>query len=167
MRRINPVSLSLAQTSSITFSLCIQRKSSRVEKLRSRITITLVKWSQCDFTGINTVRVQAAFQSQTTYILTDWVRVGYCVKSHSEWGQTRFYCSRFGEYVGGLAQSLSIRSISNRFGYYASQFHKENSTRLHLVRLERGKVLGSYRKSWATIFSKVTCFIIDKTNTPP
>ena len=26
---------------------------------------------------------------------------------------------------------------------------------------------GSYRKSWATIFCKVTCFIIDKPNTPP
>ena len=25
----------------------------------------------------------------------------------------------------------------------------------------------SYRKSWATIFCKVTCFIIDKPNTPP
>ena len=26
---------------------------------------------------------------------------------------------------------------------------------------------GSYRKSWATMFCKVTCFIIDKPNTPP
>ena len=29
------------------------------------------------------------------------------------------------------------------------------------------KLRGSYRKSWATIFCKVTCFIIDKPNTPP
>ena len=29
------------------------------------------------------------------------------------------------------------------------------------------QVRGSYRKSWATIFCKVTCFIIDKPNTPP
>ena len=29
------------------------------------------------------------------------------------------------------------------------------------------KVQGSYRKSWATIFCKVTRFIIDKPNTPP
>ena len=28
-------------------------------------------------------------------------------------------------------------------------------------------IRGSYRKSWATIFCKVTCFIIDKTITPP
>ena len=28
-------------------------------------------------------------------------------------------------------------------------------------------IRGSYRKSWATIFCKVTCFIIDKPNTPP
>jgi len=27
------------------------------------------------------------------------------------------------------------------------------------------KVRGTYRKSWATIFCKVTCFIIDKPNT--
>ena len=29
------------------------------------------------------------------------------------------------------------------------------------------QVRGSYRKSWATIFCKVTCFIIDKPITPP
>ena len=30
-----------------------------------------------------------------------------------------------------------------------------------------GSIWGSYRESWATIFCKVTCFIIDKPNTPP
>ena len=28
-------------------------------------------------------------------------------------------------------------------------------------------IRGSYRKSWTTIFCQVTCFIIDKPNTPP
>ena len=33
--------------------------------------------------------------------------------------------------------------------------------------LSISEVWGSYRKSWATIFCQVTCFIIDKPNTPP
>jgi len=74
--RINPISLYFAQISSITLSFCIRRKSSRVQKLRSKLRIILEKWSHFDFTGIDSVGVQDAFQSQTTWILIDWVRVG-------------------------------------------------------------------------------------------
>ena len=41
------------------------------------------------------------------------------------------------------------------------------ATFLCLTREKRHIIRGSYRKSWATIFCKVTCFIIDKPNTPP
>ena len=37
----------------------------------------------------------------------------------------------------------------------------------HCVTTKLKDIRGSYRKSWATIFCKVTCFIIDKPNTPP
>ena len=36
-----------------------------------------------------------------------------------------------------------------------------------VARFQSPLVRGTYRKSWATIFCKVTCFIIDKPNTPP
>ena len=50
--------------------------------------------------------------------------------------------------------------------------HARNTKNLRKIEEPASAVLikyirGSYRKSWATIFCKVTCFNIDKPNTPP
>ena len=64
------------------------------------------------------------------------------------------------------------RSLALTTPDFLSEVYSTRPTDLHalkeIIREENAKLLrGSYRKSWATIFCKVTCFIIDKPNTPP
>ena len=45
--------------------------------------------------------------------------------------------------------------------------HRSDCSLCHKPAMISSQLRVSYRKSWATIFCKVTCFIIDKPNTPP
>ena len=65
-----------------------------------------------------------------------------------------------------LLQSITYHKTRILYMYYVRHLSHSGKPRYsgsHAL----NEVRGSYRKSWATIFCKVTCFIIDKPNTPP
>ena len=68
-----------------------------------------------------------------------------------EWQRMWIY-QREGLLESVMGNPLQVNVCAYRSGY-------ENTFQM--------KIRVSYRKSWATIFCKVTCFIIDKPNTPP
>jgi hypothetical protein len=91
---------------------------------------------------------------------------------------TFFYLSDDSLWNSTLLIHLGIRVLKYYYYYYYYHHHHHyyqcrqicfllfNHRQLEMRNYIR-IVRVSYRKSWATIFCKVTCFIIDKPNTPP